>query len=414
MNKHLLSTSAIALGVAMAAPAAAQEWNLKWGGYVNSHVGIVDVSGTGVAAGADFDGVNTFTDAEFHFRPSVTLDNGMTFGYHYELEGLMTGGAIIDESYMTISSDTLGRIILGNENSAGYLLMGSVDLPSASSLRINSNSISNFIPLAMGPGQAGHRQAGQSLMTEVAGNNDVSRITYFTPSFNGLTLGVSYAPAGDVNAGNNGPLNFNQAGRVTDIFDLGVGYKQSFNGVDLSLAARWGTGSRNARAASTTITGVTGIDPDGSLLGSGTLTGDEILTRVEGSTTGAVQAGDPTTWAIGGRVGVAGFTIGATYAENDADNATSAGNQKGWGLGVTYDIPGPWTVGFTTYQGEAKNTAGRPTSDYDVYQLSARRALGTGVSWEVGYVYAETTNGAAAGNPKIKGNLLTTGINLRF
>ncbi|MDZ7708716.1 MAG: hypothetical protein U5K36_00320 [Roseovarius sp.] len=48
MNKHLLSTSAIALGVAMAAPAAAQEWNMDWGGFANTHVGIVDVSGTGV------------------------------------------------------------------------------------------------------------------------------------------------------------------------------------------------------------------------------------------------------------------------------------------------------------------------------------------------------------------------------
>ena len=69
MNKHLLSTSAIALGVAMAAPASAQEWDMAWGGFANTHVGIVDISGTGVPAGADFDGVNTFQTRKSSSRP---------------------------------------------------------------------------------------------------------------------------------------------------------------------------------------------------------------------------------------------------------------------------------------------------------------------------------------------------------
>ena len=43
MKKQLLCTSAIALGIA-AAPAAAQEWNLDWGGYMNQHVAFGDIS----------------------------------------------------------------------------------------------------------------------------------------------------------------------------------------------------------------------------------------------------------------------------------------------------------------------------------------------------------------------------------
>ena len=82
MKKHLLSTSAIALGL-VAAPASAQEWNLDWGGYMNQHVAFADVSGTAVAAaGAAFDGdgVGFHSNSEIHFTPSVTLDNGLTFG----------------------------------------------------------------------------------------------------------------------------------------------------------------------------------------------------------------------------------------------------------------------------------------------------------------------------------------------
>ncbi|MCY3982845.1 MAG: hypothetical protein OXE85_02880, partial [Roseovarius sp.] len=38
MKRTTLRTSAIALGVAVAMPATAQEWNLKWAGFMNQHV----------------------------------------------------------------------------------------------------------------------------------------------------------------------------------------------------------------------------------------------------------------------------------------------------------------------------------------------------------------------------------------
>jgi predicted porin len=370
LKKHLLSTSAIALGVAMAAPASAQDWNMKWGGFANTHVGITSVDRNFAAPGIDNDGVNIFTNSEIIFSPSVTLDNGMTFGFSVQMEALNAGGGAdgIDESYVTISSDTLGKLVLGSENSAGYALMGSVYTPGVSSMAINSRSTSAFVPVT---GSGGFRQAGLSSLTEVAGNNDVQRITYFTPSFNGLTVGVSYAPSNAGNASNNAPVNFNSAANVVDIFDLGVGYKQSFNGVDIGLAGRWGTGDSN----------VAGIS-------------------------------DPTTWGIGGTVGVAGFKVGATYAENDNGAATGAGDQEGWSLGMSYDIAGPWTVGLSHYNGEVKNGGATPSSDYEATLLGASRSLGSGVSWDVYYYYMETTNGT--NGRKIDGNVLATAINLSF
>ncbi|MDA3858558.1 MAG: porin, partial [Roseovarius sp.] len=149
MKKQLLCTSAIALGVAVAAPASAQEWDMDWGGFFNTHVAYTDVGGSGVLPGQDFDGVNVFVNREIHFTPSVTLDNGLTFGVNVQMEADNSSApsSDIDETYMTISSDTMGRIILGNENSAGYLAMGSVYTPGVGSLGINSGSISGFMPL---------------------------------------------------------------------------------------------------------------------------------------------------------------------------------------------------------------------------------------------------------------------------
>ena len=264
MKRTTLRTSAIALGVAAALPATAQEWNLGWGGYMNQHivfgsnekkttVSLDDLSYTvtsnrGTTDNANDDlsfnikflegtydgltalnaategagitnhytdgtalisalngntklekvyveagelgtlqsalnaaitlngaqdvenlivyvtapsgttakieevngaikssGTGQWPDAEIHFKPSITLENGLTFGAHVEFEALHhdRGGATRDESYVTISSDSLGMFIIGSENSAGYRMM--VAAPSVG-LGINSGSHPDFLP----------------------------------------------------------------------------------------------------------------------------------------------------------------------------------------------------------------------------------------------------------------------------
>ena len=394
MKKQLLGTSALALGVAFGAPLAAQEWTMDWGGFYSSHVGYVSVdSNTAAQAGGDFDGIDTYADAEIHFTPSVTLDNGLTFGINVQYEAQNTGGAIVDESHLFIQSETLGKIELGNENSAGYKLM--LEAPQVGgTILINSPSLSGFIPISTGNGGNlpwNFRQSAISSFTEVLGNNDVPRITYYTPSFNGLTIGVSYAATvngglsaanSGNNAGNNGGVNRNIG--VTDIWDIGAAYEQSFNGVDINLAARYGTAENN--------TGIAGTD-------------------------------DPDVWGVGATIGVGGFAFGGHYGENDNGNLMP--DQEGWSLGATYDIPGPWEVGFDTVQGEWDDNGGGK-AEYEAYQLAASRSLGKGVRWTVYALYAEgTVNGAglAAGpggggsanpNTEVEGTLIATSINLSF
>tara|TARA_R100001086_G_scaffold130823_1_gene67841 strand:- start:2141 stop:3316 length:1176 start_codon:yes stop_codon:yes gene_type:complete len=391
LKKQLLSTSAIALGVAFAAPASAQEWNMDWGGFYNSHVGYVTVdSNTPAHAGADFDGVDVFANTEIHFTPSVTLDNGLTFGVDIQMEGTNNGGGAtgIDETYLTIKGDTLGRIDLGNENSAGYKM--TVAAPQVKGgIGINSPSISGFVPISNGAG--GNlpwlfRDSGISSYAEVLGNNDVPRITYYTPSFNGLTLGVSYAASSNVagagaNAGNNFGVNRNAG--VTDIFDIGLAYSQSFNGVDLDLSARWGTAENN--------TGLVGTD-------------------------------DPEVWNVGASIGFNGWVIGGGYGEND-NGGLRAFDSEGWSLGVTYDIAGPWSVGFDTYQGEYKGigAASGDTAEYEAYQLVGSRSLGAGVTWAVYAAYVEGSVNANLGgtfganaNTETEGTVIGTSINLSF
>lgn len=391
MKNLLTSTSAIALGVVMVTPASAQEWDMKWGGYHSSHVAYATVDSNTVAhTGADFDGVDVYTEAEIEFTPSVTLDNGMTFGVNVQMESTNNGGGAtgIDESYLTISGDSFGKIDLGNENSAGYKMM--VSAPQIDgSIWINSPSISGFIPISVSAGGNlpwNFRQSAISAYTEVLGNNDVPRISYYTPSFNGLTLGISYAASDNVvgtgaNAGNNFGVNRNAG--VTDIFDIAVAYSGSFSGVDLDASARWGTAENN--------TGIAGTD-------------------------------DPETWGLGATIGFNGWAFGGSYSEND--NGGLLPDEEGWAFGITYDLEGPWKFGIDTYQGEYSGTgaASGDKAEFEAYQIIGNRELGEGVSWAIYAVYAEgSVNGNVGGtfapgtaNTEVEGTLIGTSINLTF
>jgi predicted porin len=370
LKKQVLSTSVIALGVALAAPASAQDWDVSWGGYYSAHIGFTDLGGV-VGSTVDNDGLGFFNTSEIIFSPSVTLDNGLTFGVNIQMEGSNSSAAFsgsIDETYMTISGDSLGTIIIGAENSAGYKSM--VAAPEVTSMYINSPSVSAFIPMTgstSGILPGGFRRAQMSAYTEVFGNNDVNRITYFTPDFNGLTLGVSYAR----NNGGNAVFahNNNNNATIEDIFDIGASYSGTFGTTSVTLGARWGTAD---------------------VVGGG---------------------GDVSTWGIGAQIGFGAFTIGGSYAEND--NGTLAGDQMGWSFGATYDAAGPWSFEAVTYQGEADNIAGVQVTESELYKIGARRAMGPGVSWDIYAVYGESDRLAIAGTD-VEGTLIGTAINLSF
>ena len=167
MKKVLLGTSALALAGAFASPAAAAEWNVRVGGYMEQFVAYADSDAN---FAGDYDGVDSKQDAEIHFLPSITLDNGIKFGANVQLEAL-TNSDQIDEAYMFIDG-SFGRVVLGSENSAGYTM--TYVAPDVTFINVNSGSTTSFVPWsAGGAGTDIFRQTLGSSLLENAGNNDV-------------------------------------------------------------------------------------------------------------------------------------------------------------------------------------------------------------------------------------------------
>ena len=299
MKNTLLTTSALAL-TAGAAFADGHAVNVKVGGFYNTTVAITSVDTGATLAASDFDGLDVLSNAEIIFKPSLTLDNGIKVGAEVQLEaGSNTNGDQIDESFVSFTGD-FGQVLIGSENSAGYKM--TVAAPDVSPIFAQSSSLTAFVPYSSATAGANiFRGTLGATYIENAGNNDANRISYFSPRFGGLQLGISYArDAGQVN----GAVNNNTV--TTDFVDIAANYGGSFGGVDINASARWGTASAPAAAT------------------------------------------DPEVWGGGLSLGFGGFTIGGSYAEQDG---TANADGSSYDVGIGYSS-GPMSYSLTYFEGK--------------------------------------------------------------
>ncbi len=225
MKKILLGTSAVALAGASATSANAAEWDVTVGGFFNAWAIYTseDLEGR--------DGFDIATNAEIHFKPSITLDNGLQFGAKIELEGEAGGnGEWVDESVMFIEGG-FGRVELGAEDSP-FGTMG-VCSPTNGPAGVCSGTMTGTF-MADSYGSAG-------FASQIAG--DAVRINYYTPRFSGFQVGVGYARG---NSSNDRFFEDRDApGTDVDIFSIGANYTGDFGGVSVKLAGTYETATRN-------------------------------------------------------------------------------------------------------------------------------------------------------------------------
>lgn len=291
MKNILMSTAAIAgLALVAAAPARADEpaLQLGLGGYISGYAVYTDQDDVGGVSTREFD---FRKDTEVHLNGEVALDNGITAGAHLELLTDRADGAnTVEESYLYLSS-SWGRINLGEEDGAAYLLQ--VGAPSG------DDKVDGIRPdiATITAGNGGyldyaHDDFGYS-----------NKLTYITPVFNGFQAAASFTPSIEptsaaTNAGftlgglamtGDGPLNGftpsvadDTAGHFENGMEIAARYEGSFDAIDLALGAGYSTAS---------------TEDDGAA--------------------GTVGSDDLQTWNVGANIGWGAFGLGAAYVTSN-------------------------------------------------------------------------------------------------
>lgn len=320
MNKKLLLATTAFAGLAHlgATNASAAEWNVTVGGFMEQWFGYGDSS---LANAAGFD---QQSDTEIHFKPTITLDNGIKIGAMVQLEG-QTDADQIDQQFAYIEG-SFGRVILGSENSAPMLM--ALGVPSAGA-GLDSGDLPSWIGGVNG-----------DLITTTFNfsrdEDSAQKITYFTPRFYGLQLGASYVPelAEDIDAPHN---NIN--GVRDDAFGFGANYDRSFGDFAFGSSAGYMDYGDDDAAVGDNPTNV-GV---GISLGYGGLSLGAAYNDLKDSVSGNIES-----YGVGGvhASGPVSVSLGYIYGEDDGASTES----DAFEFGVSYDLgPGFSAVGSVFY-----------------------------------------------------------------
>lgn len=359
MKKALLASAAVAGLVLASAPAQAQ-MELTIGGHSKNYIGFLDQDAN---AGTDARSFDMIRETEIHFNGEATLDNGMTFGFQVETE--VDGGDdqnTIEESYVYLATSA-GRVNLGSENGAAYLLQ--VAAPSADS---NIDGIRQYVNPVNYTGAiapvvpAGWAAGGPAGSTEIDGfdyDNDLSgqaeKITYLSPNFNGFQLGASYTPDATDNGSSTGLAGFNADDTSTtdgSVYEVAGRYEGVMEGFGYAIGA-----------------GYTNVDIEAPAAGQD----------------------DVTEWNVGLDIDAGPFGIGAVYTEGD--NGAAANNEVDTiVVGVDYTT-GPYKFG-ASYFTQDDETQGATELETDRYTGGVVYTAGAGLSFRGSISHIEHEVGA--------------------
>ena len=392
MKKQLMATTALVAGGLIAGVAqAAEPIKLSLGGYITTGLTVRDQDNVATpatspsnraggddrnystvattnAAGAtvnvptttDLGMTDQFYEGEIFFVGETTLDNGIKIGVNIQLEAY-TSADQVDEHYIYVQGG-FGRLVVGAENSASYLMHYSAPSPTGGQFGADSP---NLLPF-----RAPAASAIGSVRTFMQLTSDANKITYYTPRFApGFQFGVSYAPDDDapqgtqlVNGAGNcrGGCAFDAGNGISDneqtnhhhFVEAGANFVRSINGVDLAFDLGFGTGFVEHQARSNAS--------------------DRLLKQRYSASAGF-------------NVGYAGWTFGAGWLW-DNNGLQGENNRHDFTAGVTYGA-GPWlvgvNVGYAFHQdGEARQgtVLVDRTNDSLIYaEVGGQYTLGPGI-----------------------------------
>jgi len=395
MKKNLLSGVALAGIVSFQAYAAdtnaVSPISVNIGGFLDFQTAIIDqkfdsgASNSGASLSGYTRGYHFVNDTEIHFNISAATDNGLEYGAVIQLNAdvdadVDSDGSPANKEYLWLQSD-IGRLELGNNNG--------VD----DSLKVDASTIARatggadgdfyrFINLTGDSGSdAGAIVATSSFITTpdlpanftIAGREDATKISYYSPRLSGLQIGISFTPdEGDV--GTASGLSGSSGTDQENVVAFGLNYERSYKNINFQIS----------------LTGESG--------------------SAENGTTNDVAA-----WALGGLVNYNKFSVAGSWADwGDSDLSTSTlanDDQRFWTLGAAYE-DGPVGLSLNYLQSVATlNGTGKDEFSNFIIGADYQLAAGLVPYVEANFFKADDNNAATADN---EGTVILIGAELGF
>jgi hypothetical protein len=349
-------------------------------------------------------------NSEICFIGQTTLDNGLTIGVNVQIEA-NTEADQVDETYLFLQSPSLGQLILGDENNAGYLLH--VTAPDGG-ISLDSGDLVN-IAAWINTGISSYFDTPVATTNLRLTDNDSGKFTYITPRFAGLQAGVSFIPQAEPGGDDNNGAYFVRTAR-------GVGTEIS--------AAR----SRYANGWAGGLNYTQQFGPFGTQASGGVL----YFPRSKQSPVGN-NGSDLFAWNLGLQVAYGGFSVGGAYmnspnkdtVQTNVTNLNGVAGQNvtyslagyGWTAGAAYEF-GPYKVGLTYQYGFSNGitSATGPMATHLGDDQSLQQAVLSG-TWTMGpgirlvggvFAYDLLTDTPGVTGYNNKGIGATTGLKLAF
>ena len=364
MNKKMLLATAVSVLVAGSAYAA--DPKVVIGGNITATAGLVNEDLDTGKRGHAFQ-----NDAEIHVTVSGKSDSGLGYGAVIELEADVSAdadgqGVNSDKTYVYLNGDW-GQLELGSNTDAGRRMK--VD---ASSLAYAGGGIANrfrqFITVPTGAGFISHPElpTGHSEATALSPGSleDATKLSYISPRFSGLQVGVSYTP--DQGEVGQTATRSETTGDYENVINAGINYMADYDGIGVNA-------------------GISGEF------------GDAELATTE----------DLSAWNAGLNLSMGDFTLGGSYGDWGESQlaAGSTTDSDYWTLGAGYDY-GMGGVSVTYID------SSYTTNDFTNLSFSAEYHLAPGLTpFAELSIYDFDAAGTVSDND---GNILLVGTALNF